>query len=524
MEAKEEVRNIGPIPPIGDPEPDMSPQSQSHNSDLSSHQSGHPFPVGGEIEPLVDADTVAKFLQVSPRRILELARRGILPGYPLGSGPRHLWRFRLSELARLCSQAGYNASGSLTCLEEKSKMAQRHQRGWLKKERRKDGETWMLFFRTTRESDGKRVEQKIAVGTLHDFPTKASVWAEVERQQIQINKPDFRKRVTFADLAEHYQQNELGERRSAIVDPKAYTTIAGYQRVLRNRLLPRWGKRFALGIQPLEVEEWLSAVKEEQELENPTLDKMRRVMSLVYKHGQRYGLIPRRDECNPLRFVRCKTISGYEAVILSPEQAFAVLVDLPEPERTLTLLAASTGLRISECLGLQWQDVNFDNSLIHVRRTWTCARIGAPKSKASQAPVPMHPLLAEFMHTWRNQTPYPQPQNWVFPSLKLDGRKPRAANMLVEDYLRPAAVKAGVIAASDTCRFGFHNLRHSLASFLVRSKTDPKTVQALLRHSDVKTTLQLYAHSVSADRMTAQGEVLQAILGSKPAENGLNAD
>jgi len=136
----------------------------------------------------------------------------------------------------------------------------------------------------------------------------------------------------------------------------------------------------------------------------------------------------------------------------------------------------------------------------------------------------MHPLLAEFMQTWRNQTAYPQSQDWVFPSLKLDGRKPRAANMLVEDYLRPAAVKAGVIAASNPCRFGFHNLRHSLASFLVRSKTDPKTVQALLRHSDVKTTLQLYAHSVSADRMTAQGEVLLAILGSKPAENGLNAD
>jgi integrase len=136
----------------------------------------------------------------------------------------------------------------------------------------------------------------------------------------------------------------------------------------------------------------------------------------------------------------------------------------------------------------------------------------------------MHPLLAEFMQAWRTQTLYPQSENWVFPNLKLRGRKPRAANMLVEDYLRPAAVKAGVIAEGDPCRFGFHNLRHSLASFLVRSKTDPKTVQALLRHSDVKTTLQLYAHSVSADRMTAQGEMLQAILGSKPAENGLNAD
>jgi integrase len=96
--------------------------------------------------------------------------------------------------------------------------------------------------------------------------------------------------------------------------------------------------------------------------------------------------------------------------------------------------------------------------------------------------------------------------------------------MLVEEHLRPAAVKGGVIVAGDPCRFGFYNLRHSLASFLVRSKTDPETVQALLRHSDVKTTLQLYARSVSADRMTARGEVLQAILGSRPAENGLSAD
>jgi site-specific recombinase XerD len=65
------------------------------------------------------------------------------------------------------------------------------------------------------------------------------------------------------------------------------------------------------------------------------------------------------------------------------------------------------------------------------------------------------------------------------------------ANMLVEDHLRPAATAAGVLKEGERVRFGFHNLRHSLASFLVRSKTDPKTVQALLRHSDVKTTLQL---------------------------------
>lgn len=215
-----------------------------------------------------------------------------------------------------------------------------------------------------------------------------------------------------------------------------------------------------------------------------------------------------------MRFVRCKTTSSYEAMILTPKQAFDVLMHLQEPERSLTLLASATGLRISECLGLQWQDVNFEQSNIQVRRTWTCGQIGVPKSKASHAPVPLHSLLAEFMQTWKNTTPYSQPGDWVFASFKCKGKQPRVANMLVEYHLRPAAVKAGVLLKDAKVRFGFHNLRHSLASFLVRSKTDPKTVQALLRHSDVKTTLQLYAHSISEDRMAAQGQVLEAILQS----------
>jgi len=54
------------------------------------------------------------------------------------------------------------------------------------------------------------------------------------------------------------------------------------------------------------------------------------------------------------------------------------------------------------------------------------------------------------------------------------GKQPRVANMLVESHLRPVAVKAGVLVKNCKVRFGFHNLRHSLASFLVRTKTDPE--------------------------------------------------
>jgi integrase len=412
-------------------------------------------------------------------------------------------------------------------------MPKKHQRGWLKNETRKQGETWIFYFRTTRRSDGKRVENKLPIGLVKDFPEKIHVWAEIERLRLPINKVDSRKGIAFADVAQHYAEHELVDYTDSI-HAKAHTTVRSYERILRNRLLPKWGNRIALGIEPLEVEQWLKDLKREKKFANPTLDKTRRVMSLVYKHGQRYGLIPRTQESNPMRFVRCRTTSGYEAMILTPEQAYAVLLNLQEPERTLTLLASGTGLRISECLGLQWQDVSFANAMIHVRRTWTCGKVGLPKSKASKGPVPLHPLLADFMRLWKQKTPYSQPSDWVFPSVRLEGKKPRVANMLVEDHLRPAAVKAGVLSShrdlrgrlidDDSRRFGFHNLRHSLASFLIRIRTDPKTVQTLLRHSDVKLTLQFYTHAVSRDRMAAAGKMLTAILRHAGDQSGLKAD
>src|SRR6266481_7439747 len=58
-------------------------------------------------------------------------------------------------------------------------MARRHQQGWLKKEKRSQGETWVLFFRTVRKSASKRVENKIPIGLVRDFPDRSCAWAEV---------------------------------------------------------------------------------------------------------------------------------------------------------------------------------------------------------------------------------------------------------------------------------------------------------------------------------------------------------
>jgi hypothetical protein len=87
----------------------------------------------------------------------------------------------------------------------------RFQRGSLRVESRKNGQNWVLRYYVTRTSDGRRVEHKIPIGLVHDFPTESAAWAEVERQHLQLNAPDFKARITFCHLAQHFMNHELGE-------------------------------------------------------------------------------------------------------------------------------------------------------------------------------------------------------------------------------------------------------------------------------------------------------------------------
>ena len=126
-------------------------------------------------------------------------------------------------------------------------------------------------------------------------------------------------------------------------------------------------------------------------------------------------------------------------------------------------------------------------------------------------------------HTFCGVTPRPQIENvqhctvnkYLFASTKLKGTKPRSGGIASQTYLYPAAAKAGVIhsvekrnqdgklvtryfdlAGNPIKRWGWHNLRHSLASWLVSEGVDVKTVSSMLRHSNIKTTLGIYSHAV----------------------------
>ncbi len=136
-----------------------------------------------------------------------------------------------------------------------------------------------------------------------------------------------------------------------------------------------------------------------------------------------------------------------------------------------------------------------------------------PKSAASKKPVVPHPLVMGLLKSWRETTTYTGDKDFIFASARLKGKAPRVPNMLVEDHLRRAAKH--VIQISDGHRFGFHNLRHALTSFLVEIGTDSNTIQDMLRWADPSILLKVYAHS----RMEAQAKMIDAMgLNEKTAQ------
>jgi hypothetical protein len=95
---------------------------------------------------------------------------------------------------------------------------------------------------------------------------------------------DFRGRpIRFADIAAHYVRYELGDQ-SKVMIPRSHTTVSNYKRNLSKRIVPRWGKKPALSITTLDIENWLLSLRKEG-LANQTCARLKAIMSLVYAHA-----------------------------------------------------------------------------------------------------------------------------------------------------------------------------------------------------------------------------------------------
>jgi len=178
-------------------------------------------------------------------------------------------------------------------------------------------------------------------------------------------------------------------------------------------------------------------------------------------------------------------------------EVFKMIEALDGPASTAVAMAAFTGLRKSELQALKWEDLK--DGQLHVRRTaWrtTDVREGQTKTAASAAPVPMIPILTEFLETHRNGFPT---SGFIFAGEKLG--RPLDFHNLAARVIRPALAEKGIAWC------GWHGFRRGLATLLYELGTDAKTPQAILRHADVAVTERHYTQTVDAVSIAAMNKV-----------------
>ena len=121
--------------------------------------------------------------------------------------------------------------------------------------------------------------------------------------------------------------------------------------------------------------------------------------------------------------------------VLTVEEIGKLLLELREPWRTAIFVAVTTGLRVSELLGLKWGDVDFASGEIHLSRGIVRQHIGEMKTEASRRPVPMETGLAGVLARWREMAPYNQDGDYIFASPDKHGTQPYWPNAAMEDHI-----------------------------------------------------------------------------------------
>jgi integrase len=351
---------------------------------------------------------------------------------------------------------------------------------------------WNFFW----WADGKRHSKK--VGTLADLPTKRDAWraAKPLRDALESKQPPVttcgtQKVPTVNTLVEQYRAEKMPDRAS---------TRRGYEAWLDNHILPRWGVCSITELQARPVEMWLQRL----ELAPKSKLHIRGMLSILWDYAMWRGDIP--TSRNPMELVSIRAASQRtrEPRSLTVEQFHALLTQFEGDPcfRTMLLLAVSFGLRVSELLGLRWSDVDWLNKTIRIERGVVKQIVDDVKTKASARTMVIADELLEVLKVWKQTTQFSGQDDWMFASPAKIGRQPIGYTH-VWYSLDDAATKAGIGHVSS------HTFRHTHRTWLDSVGTPVGVQQRLMRHSDIRTTMNIYGQAMTDDMRQAHQKVVK---------------
>jgi len=388
--------------------------------------------------------------------------------------------------------------------KEKIRMkAQRYQRGSLSLRKRK-GLPDVWEFRHYQEVGNRTVYKKQIVGDVIQFPKRKDAEKAVAQLRVNINEGAEHAPMNIEQLAVHYQEVELPS--------KAYSTQEGYKNYLGLHILPKWGQHSLSSIKAVEVEAWLRGLKtaKGKPASPGTRTKIRNLMSALFSHAIRHEWSSR----NPISSVRTSAKRLRTPDILTTEEFQALIPELPHRARVIVMLDGSTGLRRGEVIALRWRDIDFESCQADVRRSIWRNVEGDAKTEVSRKPVPLPPFVVEELKQWREASLYKSEDDFIFPSIRMNGTQAISPDSILKWEIRPALKRIGV-----TKQVGYHTFRHTLATLLGSLNVNIKTTQELLRHANPNITMRIYQQAVSKEKRAAQHLAFSALFSEGVQSN-----
>jgi len=352
---------------------------------------------------------------------------------------------------------------------------QRHASGSVRYDKRRKTWNYLWYDGPTRRS--KRI------GTKQEFPTKAAAWKEVESLEIQAKPPDGDKGDTVRSVVARYEAERMPSRQS---------TVRVYRSFLNNHVLPKWADTRIQDVQPRPVELWLR----ELPLSPKSKTHVRSLMHGLVEFAMWSGLLD--ISRNPVSLVRNigATRKVRKARSLTAEQFHALLKELQEPFGTMALLSVCLGLRFSEALALRWADVDWLGSSLSIRRGIVNQIVGDVKTQGSAKTFHLAGELLERLKSWKQSSQFSGAEDWIFASPFKLGRLPYSYTGTRQELER-ASKAAGIGHISS------HAFRHTYRSWLDAVKTPIAVQQKMMRHTDIRTTMNIYGDVVTDEMSTA---------------------
>jgi len=224
----------------------------------------------------------------------------------------------------------------------------------------------------------------------------------------------------------------------------------------------------------------------------PTVRKVMSHLKSILTEAQRRGLVAQ-NVAQPVRIdlkSRDQKKLRIGTDIPTKEEVNAILNAAHNPWRTLLTTAALTGMRASELRGLTWKNVDFKNKQIHVsQRLDRYLQMGTTKTAAGDRTIPTAPPVFNALREWELACPK-GPLKLVFPSGS--GRGEYHSNII--RGFEMVQIKAGVVDNNGKPKYHFHSLRHFCASWLIEQNFSPKRLKALLGHTSISMSYDLYGH------------------------------